>query len=78
MGVGGIVPAHAHPRPRGQGMKNALAVLGQSVDEGRVIDHPDLLVPFGKLNDLMGITGAACWRRRTLFSDDKTRGLDAG
>jgi 2-methylisocitrate lyase-like PEP mutase family enzyme len=39
-----------------QGMKNALAVLGQSIDEGRVIDRPDLLVPFGELNELMGLT----------------------
>jgi 2-methylisocitrate lyase-like PEP mutase family enzyme len=38
-----------------QGMKNALAVLGQSIEEGRVIDRPDLLVPFGELNDLMGL-----------------------
>ena len=38
-----------------QGMKNALAVLGQSIDEGRVIDRPDLLVPFGELNELMGL-----------------------
>jgi 2-methylisocitrate lyase-like PEP mutase family enzyme len=39
-----------------QGMKNALAVLGQSIAEGRVIDRPDLLVPFDELNDLMGLT----------------------
>src|ERR1700751_4535144 len=39
-----------------QGMKNALAVLGQSITEGRVIDRPDLLVPFGELNELMGLT----------------------
>jgi 2-methylisocitrate lyase-like PEP mutase family enzyme len=38
-----------------QGMKNALSVLGQSITEGRVIDRPDLLVPFGELNDLMGL-----------------------
>jgi len=38
-----------------QGMKNALAVLGQSIEEGRVIDRPDLLVPFGELNELMGL-----------------------
>jgi hypothetical protein len=37
-----------------QGMKNALAVLGQSIAEGRVIDRPDLLVPFDELNDLWG------------------------
>src|ERR1051326_5464842 len=39
-----------------QGMKNALAVLGQSITEGRVIDRPDLLVPFGELNELMGLS----------------------
>jgi 2-methylisocitrate lyase-like PEP mutase family enzyme len=38
-----------------QGMKNALAALGQSIDEGRVVDRPDLLVPFGELNELMGL-----------------------
>ena len=38
-----------------QGMKNALAVFGQSLEEGRVIDRPDLLVPFNELNDLMGL-----------------------
>jgi 2-methylisocitrate lyase-like PEP mutase family enzyme len=38
-----------------QGMKNALAVLGKSIEEGRVIDRPDLLVSFDELNDLMGI-----------------------
>ena len=38
-----------------QGMKNALATLGQSIAEGRVIDRPDLLVSFGELNELMGL-----------------------
>jgi 2-methylisocitrate lyase-like PEP mutase family enzyme len=38
-----------------QGMKNALAVLGQSIEEGRALDRPDLLVSFDELNDLMGI-----------------------
>ena len=38
-----------------QGMKNALAVLGRSIEEGRAIDRPDLLVSFDELNDLMGI-----------------------
>lgn len=38
-----------------QGMKNALAVLGQSIAEERVIDRPDLLVSFGELNELMGL-----------------------
>src|SRR3954454_2103245 len=38
-----------------QGMKNAMAVLQQSLDEERVIDRPDLLVSFAELNELMGI-----------------------
>jgi 2-methylisocitrate lyase-like PEP mutase family enzyme len=38
-----------------QGMKNALGVLNQSLEEGRVIDRPDLLVPFDELNTLMGL-----------------------
>ena len=37
-----------------QGMKNAMAVLMQSLQEGKVIDRPDLLVPFNELNELMG------------------------
>jgi 2-methylisocitrate lyase-like PEP mutase family enzyme len=38
-----------------QGMKNALAVFGQSIAEERVIDRPDLLVSFGEINELMGM-----------------------
>jgi 2-methylisocitrate lyase-like PEP mutase family enzyme len=38
-----------------QGMKNAMAVLRQSLDEERVIDRPDLLISFSELNELMGL-----------------------
>ncbi len=38
-----------------QGMKNALGVFKQSLEQGRVIDQPDLLVSFGEINELMGI-----------------------
>jgi 2-methylisocitrate lyase-like PEP mutase family enzyme len=38
-----------------QGMKNAITVLQQSLDEGRVHDRPDLLVPFDEVNSLMGL-----------------------
>ncbi|WP_439548955.1 isocitrate lyase/PEP mutase family protein [Falsiroseomonas sp.] len=38
-----------------QGMKNAMAVFTQSLTEGRVIERPDLQVPFDELNQLMGI-----------------------
>lgn len=37
------------------GMRNALSVLRQSVEEGRVIERPDLAVSFGEINDLMGL-----------------------
>jgi 2-methylisocitrate lyase-like PEP mutase family enzyme len=37
-----------------QGMKNALHAMGQSIEQGIVIDRPDLLVSFGELNELMG------------------------
>ena len=38
-----------------QGMKNAMAVFMQSLEEGVVIDRPDLLVSFAELNNLMGL-----------------------
>jgi 2-methylisocitrate lyase-like PEP mutase family enzyme len=38
-----------------QGMKNALSVLRQSAEEGRVIERPDLAVSFREINDLMGL-----------------------
>ena len=37
------------------GMRNALSVLKQSVQEGRVIERPDLAVSFQEINDLMGL-----------------------
>ncbi|HTC11568.1 MAG TPA: isocitrate lyase/PEP mutase family protein [Acetobacteraceae bacterium] len=38
-----------------QGMKNALSVLMQSAQEGRVIERPDLAVSFQEINELMGL-----------------------
>jgi 2-methylisocitrate lyase-like PEP mutase family enzyme len=38
-----------------QGMKNALTVLMQSAQEGKVIERPDLAVSFQEINDLMGL-----------------------
>lgn len=38
-----------------QGMKNALSVLMQSAQQGRVIERPDLAVSFQEINDLMGL-----------------------
>jgi 2-methylisocitrate lyase-like PEP mutase family enzyme len=54
MGVGAVSYPRLLSAAAIQGMKNALAVLMQSLDEKRVIDRPDLLVPFGELNELMG------------------------
>jgi 2-methylisocitrate lyase-like PEP mutase family enzyme len=37
------------------GMRSALSVLKQSVEEGRVIERPDLAVAFAEIDDLMGL-----------------------
>jgi 2-methylisocitrate lyase-like PEP mutase family enzyme len=54
-----------------QGMKNALAVFGQSIAEERVIDRPDLLVPFGELNELMGLNQIEALQRSFAAASDK-------
>jgi 2-methylisocitrate lyase-like PEP mutase family enzyme len=38
-----------------RGMANALAALGGSLAEGRVVERPDLLVSFDEINTLMGL-----------------------
>jgi 2-methylisocitrate lyase-like PEP mutase family enzyme len=37
------------------GMRNALGVLKQSIEEGRAIERPDFAVSFLEINDLMGL-----------------------
>ena len=37
------------------GMRNALSVLKQSIEEERVIERPELAVSFAEINDLMGL-----------------------
>lgn len=37
------------------GMRNALGVLRQGIEEGRVIERPDLAASFAEINDLMGL-----------------------
>ena len=37
------------------GMRNALSVPKQSIEEGRVIERPELAVSFVEINDLMGL-----------------------
>jgi 2-methylisocitrate lyase-like PEP mutase family enzyme len=49
-----------------QGMKNALAVVMQSLAEGRVIERPDLLVSFQEINDLMGLGTVKAMEERFL------------
>jgi 2-methylisocitrate lyase-like PEP mutase family enzyme len=48
------------------GMRNALSVLKQSVEEGRVIERPDLAVSFQEINDLMGLGTIRDLERRFL------------
>ncbi len=48
------------------GMRTALGVLKQSVEEGRVIERPDLAVSFAEINDLMGLGTIREMERRFL------------
>jgi 2-methylisocitrate lyase-like PEP mutase family enzyme len=45
----------SRPLSVNMGMRNALSVLKQSVEEGRVIERHDLAVSFAEINDLMGL-----------------------
>jgi 2-methylisocitrate lyase-like PEP mutase family enzyme len=54
-----------------QGMKNALSVLLQSAEEGRVIERPDLAVSFQELNDLMGFGTIKDMEQRFLTASQK-------
>ncbi len=48
-------------------------MLRQSLDEGRVIDLPDLLVSFHELNDLMGLAQLRELEDRHLLAADRER-----
>lgn len=52
-----------------QGMKNALAALGQSSAEGQVVERPDLAVSFDELNELMGLGTITSLENRFLTPD---------
>ncbi|MGE5509655.1 MAG: isocitrate lyase/PEP mutase family protein [Bacteroidota bacterium] len=55
MGVAVVVYPRILTAAAIQGMKNALAVLDESITTGKIIERPDLLISFGELNDLMGL-----------------------
>jgi 2-methylisocitrate lyase-like PEP mutase family enzyme len=55
MGVAAVVYPRILTAAAIQGMKNALAVLDETITTGKVVDRPDLLVSFGELNELMGL-----------------------
>jgi 2-methylisocitrate lyase-like PEP mutase family enzyme len=38
-----------------QGMNNAVGALKEMLSSGKVVDRPDLLVPFEELNELLGM-----------------------
>lgn len=56
-----------------QGMKNALAVLDQSLRTGDVHDRPDLVISFDELNNLMGLPQLSAIERR--FNADRSGSL---
>jgi 2-methylisocitrate lyase-like PEP mutase family enzyme len=49
-----------------QGMKNALAVLNEQLESGRIVERPDLQVSFQELNELMGLAELKDIERRFL------------
>jgi 2-methylisocitrate lyase-like PEP mutase family enzyme len=56
-----------------RGMTNALAALGESLEEGRVVDRPDLLVSFDEINTLMGLPQLRELEGRYLSAADRER-----
>lgn len=52
-----------------QGMKNGLSVLQESVATGKVIERPDLAVPFEELNSLVGFDEVQAIEQRFLTKD---------
>ena len=56
-----------------QGMKNALAVLQQSIQSGEVIERPDLLVSFEELNSLVGFDQVQAIESKFLTKDQLGR-----
>jgi 2-methylisocitrate lyase-like PEP mutase family enzyme len=52
-----------------QGMKNALAALGESLRTGAVVDRPDLLVSFEELNELVAMPELEALEQRYLTKE---------
>jgi hypothetical protein len=52
-----------------QGMLNACAAFKESLDSGKVVDRPELLVAFDQLNDLMGFPKIKELERRYLTEE---------
>jgi hypothetical protein len=51
------------------GMTKALGALKESLDTGRVVERPDLVVSFEELNELMGFSWVQDVERRYLTED---------
>ena len=56
-----------------QGMKNALAALGESLRTGEAVDRPDLLVGFEELNELVAMPELERLEQRYLTKDQLRR-----
>lgn len=55
------------------GMRMALEVLKESVEEGRIIERPDLVVGFDELKDLMGLSNILELEKRFLTAEALTK-----
>jgi 2-methylisocitrate lyase-like PEP mutase family enzyme len=47
-----------------KGMQNALAAFAPTIDADRPTERPDLLVPFGELNEIMGLATLEALEKR--------------
>jgi hypothetical protein len=59
-------------------MANALAALGGSLAEGRVVERPDLLVSFDEINTLMGLPKLRELESRHLSASERERKYGSG
>jgi 2-methylisocitrate lyase-like PEP mutase family enzyme len=73
LGVGVVIYPRLLTSAAVQGMKNALAALGESLRTGEVVDRPDLQVSFEELNALVAMPELERLERRYLTKDQLRR-----
>jgi 2-methylisocitrate lyase-like PEP mutase family enzyme len=73
LGVGVVIYPRLLTAASVQGMKNALAALGESLRSGEVVDRPDLLISFEELNTLVAMPELERLEQRYLTKEQLRR-----